>query len=142
MPLKGFNSLCKERQKEIVSRDKGSQIKHIAINQDEKKVTHYKIDGEVIKTGLRCDFLLMNEEEESRTAYLIELKGSDLLHAVEQLKSTKTLLEEQLKNYTVHFRIVLNRISTHDSMNKDFRKFQEINKGRVVYKTKILEEKI
>lgn len=77
MPLNGFISLCGKNAKQIVSRDKGNPQYHKANNVSNSEVTHYQIDGEVIKTGDRCDYLLMNET--SKTAFLIELKGSDLV---------------------------------------------------------------
>lgn len=60
-------------------------------------MTHYKIDGVVIKVGSRCDYLLMNEE--ARIAYLIELKGSDLVKAAEQLEATENVLQRELLTY-------------------------------------------
>ena len=87
MPLNGFTSLCSKNAKQIVSRDKGNPQYHKANNVSNSEVTHYQIDGKVIKTGDRCDYLLMNET--SKTAYLIELKGSDLVKAASQLKHRK-----------------------------------------------------
>ena len=67
MPLNGFTSLCSKNAKQIVSRDKGNPQYHKANNVSNSEVTHYQIDGKVIKTGDRCDYLLMNEP--SKTAY-------------------------------------------------------------------------
>ena len=72
MPLNGYKSLCQEQQAIIVSSEQGRQ--HRAINSDRCFVTHYQIDGAVIRTGLRCDYLLINEDKSD--AYLIELKGT------------------------------------------------------------------
>ena len=84
MPLNGYKSLCQEQQAIIVSSEQGRQ--HRAINSDRCFVTHYQIDGAVIRTGLRCDYLLINEDKSD--AYLIELKGTDIVHAVDQLEAT------------------------------------------------------
>ena len=94
MPLNGFTSLCSKNAKQIVSRDKGNPQYHKANNVSNSEVTHYQIDGKVIKTGDRCDYLLMNET--SKTAYLIELKGSDLVKAASQLEATENALRSQL----------------------------------------------
>ena len=67
MPLKGFTSLCSKYAMQIVSKDKGNPQYHRAKNPAGAYVTHYKIDGNVIKAGSRCDYLLLNEE--SRMAY-------------------------------------------------------------------------
>lgn len=55
MPLNGFISLCGKNAKQIVSRDKGNPQYHKANNVSNSEVTHYQIDGEVIKTGDRCN---------------------------------------------------------------------------------------
>ncbi len=83
MPLKGITSLCSKYAMQTVSKDKGNPQYHRAKNPAGDYVTHYKIDGNVIKAGSRCDYLLLNEE--SRMAYLIELKGSDLVKAAEDI---------------------------------------------------------
>lgn len=51
MPLNGFTSLCSKNAKQIVSRDKGNPQYHKANNVSNSEVTHYQIDGKVIKTG-------------------------------------------------------------------------------------------
>ncbi|MCU0289990.1 MAG: hypothetical protein MUF15_26830 [Acidobacteria bacterium] len=43
----------------------------------------FKVEDCLIKVGKRCDFLIIDCEE--RIAYFIELKGKDLLSAVEQI---------------------------------------------------------
>lgn len=105
MPLNGFISLCGKNAKQIVSRDKGNPQYHKANNVSNSEVTHYQIDGKVIKTGDRCDYLLMNET--SKTAYLIELKGSDLVKAASQLEATENALRSQLVEYQLQYRIVV-----------------------------------
>ena len=60
MPLNGYRSMCEEHQRTIVSSEQGRQ--HRANNPGACFVTQYRIDGEVIRDGLRCDYLLMNED--------------------------------------------------------------------------------
>lgn len=71
MPLQNFESLCNRNATQIVSRDRGNSQYHKAVNRNRVFVTHYKIDGTVITTGSRCDFLLMNED--AKAAYLIDV---------------------------------------------------------------------
>lgn len=97
MPLNGYKSLCQEQQAIIVSSEQGRQ--HRAINSDRCFVNHYQIDGAVIRTGLRCDYLLINEDKSD--AYLIELKGTDIVHAVDQLEATAQTLKQALQNYHI-----------------------------------------
>ncbi|MCD8077519.1 MAG: hypothetical protein LUE63_03935 [Lachnospiraceae bacterium] len=83
MPLNGYSSLCEERQRIIVSRDTGTRREHRAVNEKTCHVTQYKMDGGVVcDVSIRCDFLVMNDDQ--RDAYLIELKGSDIEHALDQ----------------------------------------------------------
>ncbi len=140
MPLQGFTSLCKERQGKIVSKDKGNQRKHIAHNIKPSIVSYYQIDGIVITEGKRCDFLLMNEN--TQTAYLIELKGRDLNKAVEQLEATEYALRTQLKGYDLQFRIVCSNSRTHKTPHSSYSKYR-MKKGKAFRcETDVLEENI
>ena len=118
MPLKDFPSLCSKNAVQIVSKDKKNPQYHKGLNPRKAYVTQYQIDGVVIKTGSRCDYLLMNEE--SQTAYLIELKGSDLVKAAEQLEATERKTQE------IH--------------SSSYRKYQLRWKGRLMQKTGCIEE--
>lgn len=140
MPLKGFESLCDKNAARIVSRDKGNPQYHKAINAARAYVTHYKIDGNVLKTGSKCDYLLMNEE--TRIAYLIELKGSDLVKAAEQLESTEKALKQELFGYGLRYRIVANKCKTQAIHSSAYRKYQIRWRGRLVQKTGFIEENI
>ena len=55
-------------------------------NPDQEEYIKVHIDGEAIKEGERCDYLLTsgNEKEE----YFIELKGENIVKATSQLKTT------------------------------------------------------
>jgi len=140
MPLEGFKSLCSENAAQIVSKDKGNPQYHKGINAGKRYVTQYKIDGVVIKNGSRCDYLLMNEE--ARIAYLIELKGSDLVKAAEQLEVTENVLRQELSKYTLQYRIVANKCKTQEIHSSAYRKYQIRWKGRLIQKTRFIEENI
>ena len=139
--LETIKSLCEERQKVIVSKDKGSACEHRAINEGENLVAHYQIDGDLFtdKTTLRCDFLVLNEEK--KNAYLIELKGTKLLHAIKQLENTADMLKKDLKEYQVYFRIVYHT-KTQGVRSSEYIKKKKKWKGRVLAKTNKLEENI
>ena len=140
MPLKGFESLCSKNAAQIISRDKGNPQYHRGINNARAYVTHYKIDGTVIKSGNRCDFLLMNEEK--KVAYLIELKGSDLVKASQQLEAAERVLQQELSDYTIQCRIVANKCNTQEIHSSAYRKYQIRWKGRFIQKTGFIEENI
>lgn len=105
--LAKFRSLCSERQAKIVSQDRESRnpCKHIAVNKNRSRVAQYQLDGQVF-TGheQRCDFLVMNQDKKSD--YLIELKGSNVLHAMDQVLSSARLLQDDLSDCDVFYRII------------------------------------
>lgn len=140
MPLKGFDSLCKDRAPIISSRDKGGSQTHTGYNRKSARVTHYKIDGIVITQGNKCDYLLINED--THTAYLIELKGSDLCWAALQLDSTERALAKQLAGYSLRYRIVANKCKTQEIESSKFKKYRLRWKSSLKYTTEKLEENI
>ena len=80
--------------------------RHIGNNTKRQYVRHFKVDGEIF-TGTvetRCDYLLLNDD--TKTAYYIELKGSDLSKAIQQIENTIKLLSPSLPGYAVLRRIV------------------------------------
>ncbi len=91
-------------------------------------------------SGDRCDYLLINEEK--RVAYLIELKGSDLVKAAKQLEITEKVLGLELADYSLQYRIVANKCKTQEIHSSAYRKYQIRWKERLVQKTGIIEEKI
>ena len=140
MPLNGYRSMCEEHQRMIVSSEQGRQ--HRANNPGACFVTQYRIDGEVIRDGLRCDYLLMNEDKSD--AYLIELKGTDIEHAVDQLESAAQILRQALQSYHVKYRLVHTKARTHAIHGTKFKKFcQRHGKpGEFIHKENVLEESI
>ena len=103
-------------------------------------MTYYKIDGVIITTGPRCDFVLINESD--KIAYLIELKGSKLSDAAHQLEATENTLKNALNPYALRYRIVSSRSKTQQIESADFKKYRERWKNRLVYKTNEIEENI
>ena len=75
----------------IVLKENKSKINFLNPNQD--KILTIKVDGCVISDNetLRCDYALMPSDE---VEIYVELKGSDIVHAVEQIKSTIRLLSD------------------------------------------------
>lgn len=73
----------------IVLQENKSKI--IFLNPNQKEIITIKVDGCVIKDDkiLRCDYALIPCDE---IEIYVELKGSDVLHAVKQIESTINLL--------------------------------------------------
>lgn len=140
MPLNGYSSICPMYAAKIVSRDKGNRQKHIANNRSLAYVTHYQIDGVVIRQGNKCDYLLINEN--TKVAYLIELKGQDLTWAAKQLEATANALSLNARGYKVQYRIVANKCTTHEIESSGFKKYRLLWKKDLKYRSQELEENI
>lgn len=143
MPLTGFHSLCNLRQRIIVSRDEGQAREHRAQNVDGCRVSHYKIDGTVVRdASKRCDFLLMNDDRSD--AYLIELKGTNIEDALEQLEATAQVLQQALHGYRIKYRLVHSKARTHALNGNKFKKFQKRHgsSGEFLHRERVLEESI
>jgi hypothetical protein len=79
------NSCSQEAYHKRISLEENKR-KFIGFNPDEKAVIKVRIDGCLITTGIKCDFLLI--EKEKHLSCFIELKGSDIEHALDQLQAT------------------------------------------------------
>ncbi|MDY4978633.1 MAG: hypothetical protein SO070_07200 [Ruminococcus bromii] len=124
MLFKNHKSYCSENAAQIVCTENKKTYK--AINKNSHIVFQYKIDGDVIPSSdsrKRCDYLL--EDETMRKAFLIELKGTQLLHALEQIESTVNIFKPvfQEGGYQILPRIVYHN-NTHDIHSSVFRKFK------------------
>lgn len=72
----------------------------------------FHIDGDIVKTGNKCDFLVLAKQDESPSsddlkAVFVELKGTDVVHALTQLDASMS--DPKMKHPSVkerHARIV------------------------------------
>ncbi|MNJ40629.1 hypothetical protein D3C77_355290 [compost metagenome] len=64
-------------------------------NRNRIKLSRRQVDGCLITSGIKCDWMLV--EESSKTEIYIELKGSDIAHAVAQLCKTAEQLSASAK---------------------------------------------
>lgn len=132
-------SLCESNQKIIVSRYKGSQRIHRAINPGQKySVRQYKLDGDIFQNQKCCDFLVLNDT--NKNAYLVELKGGNIDHAVPQLEAGEKLCRPMLAGYQFFYRIVCSKVRTHDVQKNSFRKFKDKCGAKLDYNSSCLEE--
>lgn len=139
MLLEPGKSLCDVNQKIVVSRDRGSQVQHRAINPEGKfEIRHYRLDGDLIRQEKSCDYLLVNDT--SRKAYFIELKGGNVDEAVMQLESGQEKCKGELRGYTFLYRIVCSKAKTHKIKSNKYRKFMEKCASRLRCQVGIMEE--
>jgi hypothetical protein len=77
-----YNHLRKDKRISVEE----NKRKFVIDNKDLLLVNHVEVDGHLIKTGYRCDHLF--EIECLTKVFYVELKGSDIKHALEQLEAT------------------------------------------------------
>ena len=58
------------------------------LNPNQRAVEKVQVDDCAITSGPRCDWLVLLDDAISREEIYVELKGSDVYHAVEQLEAT------------------------------------------------------
>lgn len=139
MILDKNKSICTKRQRTIVSEE--NKRKHVANNNDGNLVRHFKIDGGIVPASSsmpRCDYLVINLDK--KNAYPIELKGTNVKHAVDQIRSTISYLGGELSTYSILPRIIYTS-NTHDVRDSKVRSFKK-DYPRCVLKTNTYEEKI
>ena len=125
-------------------RDKGHSTEYRYTNRSSSHLAKYRIDGGLIgDDGVKCDFLLLNCEK--KQAFFIELKGSDLIHAVDQIDGSVDKLKNNLSGFAFFARIVVTRVNTIDLHHLKFRRLEnKVNamKGNLKKQTRLLEETV
>lgn len=113
--------------------------KHIGKNVNCQHIRHFRIDGEVFSGPgeERCDYLLLNDE--AKTSYYIELKGSDLSKAIRQIENTVKLISPSLSSYAILCRIVYHT-GSHNVRTSDVLRWKA--KRSVVIKEREYSESI
>ena len=79
------------------------------LNPTERRVEKIEVDGCAITEGQRCDWLVRLNDAASTEEIYVELKGSAVYHAVEQLRATVEKLSEDCANFPKRCFIVFTR---------------------------------
>ena len=118
-----------------------NKMRYQANNIKSATVYKYKIDGDVIRERdqKRCDYLVENET--SKDAYFVELKGADIATAYIQIWYTIRYFYHKLDGYGIHSRIVCSRVTTHDVKGSEYRKLKK-ECADILQKSKVLLEDI
>lgn len=113
-----------QNRKIVTLTDKKSSTTYIYENNSSNKLTKYRVDDCLIDDhNSKCDFLLLNCDK--KESYFVELKGSDLIKAVEQIDRSIDLLHSKFKDFSVNGRIVLTRVNTTDLKNTKLIRLEE-----------------
>jgi hypothetical protein len=117
--------------------------KYVGENSNGKSFTKYRVDGCLIIEGKKCDYMLINNDESK--AYFIELKGRDLIRAVEQIECTIDEMLINLKNFEIYARIVLTKVTVPDIKDSKYirleRKIKKL-KGDIKQGVNTLKEQL
>jgi len=91
-------------------------------NNDGRTLIKCKVDGCMNINNKKCDYLLIDDT--CRIAYFIELKGSDINQAIDQIENTICHIENKLKNYEIRIRIILSRTNITALESSKVKKFK------------------
>ncbi len=142
-PYENCFEFAEQKNKTVTCTDVRSSTKYIYENDSLDELTKYRVDGCLINDdNSKCDYLLLNCTKE--VSYFVELKGSDLTKAVEQIDRSIDILHKDFKEYSVEARIVLTRVNTTDlKSTKLIRLESKVKKlnGKLIKKTRQLTEK-
>lgn len=129
---------CEGKHSVFISKE--NNCTHRGKNASRCAVRQFKIDGDVFKDGdaQRCDFLLLNDDKQ--TSYYIELKGSDLPKAINQIEHTIAIISPSLPNYKV-FRRIVYRTGTHRIRESIVIQWRKKNRTALI-RERLLEEDI
>ncbi|MEY4539741.1 MAG: hypothetical protein RLZZ306_1498 [Bacteroidota bacterium] len=150
-----FDKKCEEfcdHRTKIVLKDKRGKSQFLVNNPNRFKVCCLLIDGCLIESQEeeKTDFLLLKcpEKGDDKTsiAYLVELKGSDLIKAVRQINNSLNILLPKLGEYSIiNGRIVTTRIDKIDLGHTDYKalgkRLKKLN-GTLEQKSILMEENI
>lgn len=133
-----------DRAKKIPLRERRGRV-YVILNPNRKPVTVLRWDGCEVTNRLACDFVVCDcTASEIR---LIELKGKDFNHAVEQLRATlEDLVARGVKAQSWHCRVVLSSSPAPNIYRENFfalrRRIASLSKGggTVEKKTRLYEE--
>ena len=135
-----------DRRKEVVLKEPREAREYRLYNNSSKELVVYRIDKGVINDDdiLKCDYGIYTEDNE---LYLVELKGSDYNHAINQLSSTINILliQPQITVGRLHTRVVLSKKHTPDILTTPemkLRKLLKRFKGDFDKKSQVFEENV
>ena len=127
MPTNPFSTCIdfSDKRQNATFRDKKGKTSYVFPNQARNNISGLRVDGCILVDDKKCDFLLLNHENDKAWATLIELKGSDLLQAVRQIDATIDKLSGKLKDYKLHGRIVLTKTYAPHLQSSEYLKLRK-----------------
>lgn len=133
-----------DERKIVVLREPKESREYRLENKSCKELAVYQIDGGIIISNSvpKCDFGVFTEDN---VLFLVELKGADYIHALEQMISTIGLLivRPAIKVACLNARIVLSKVSVPAIMPSQEKKLLALVKskgGNLIKQSRVLKE--
>lgn len=132
----------------VVLKEKRESREYRLHNNTQQELIVYIIDGGLISNNeqQKCDYGVYTEND---ILYLVELKGGDYIHALEQIFSTINILivNPNISVKQLNARVVLSKARTPDILSTQEKKLNillktKYGKGSIKRQTRILEETI
>lgn len=124
----GGKGLLSDDSRPIVRLEENGMT-YIGLNKNRRRILRYSVDGGLISSATkRCDkaaYLPADQNlKKSEVVYLVELKGSDLKKAAQQISQTIITLGHLLDGCEVHGRAICTRIPTPDIRSSEIIKLE------------------
>lgn len=102
-----------------------NKSKYSLLNPQRREICKIQLDACVFKDAKRqrCDYLFLSCE--TSTAFFVELKGSDLLHAIDQIEKSIDQLAGTITDAKTNARVVLSKAQTPDMRTPKYLKFKK-----------------
>ena len=131
---------CQEEvdHKRIVLDDKGSVGTAVLVNAARRTCLKVRVDDCVIRSGVRCDWLVIRTDGQHE--YFVELKGSDVKHAIEQLEASMKQLSTDPQKQAKTCAVVSSRCPlTGSDITLAQIKFKKLYGAHLIIRNKYLE---
>jgi len=136
-------SKCNNATKNNIISVSENRRKFIILNNSKFLVNEVKVDGCYILNGAKCDFLFEVINSKLEEVFYVELKGSDISHAVEQLEATILKCLSIHKDISRKCFIVASKFPKSGTSSQVMKKkFLSKNKIQLLIDTNIKEIKI
>jgi len=108
--------------------------KFIFKNNSNSMVNKVKVDDCYIKKGLRCDYLIeLIDSNVVKTVFYIELKGSDINHAIKQIESTLQYCKQIHNDANKECYIILSKFPSSGTSSQILKKKFKRDNGIQLY---------
>lgn len=128
----------------IVSREE-NKSKYVAYNNERLHFREIRADMDLPGHGRekRCDYVFLVNCDFGLQMVLLELKGTDIIHALEQIKETYSYMKNQLDADADCFcRIVVRKVCSISLMTKNYKVFERFaRKNNIGIRIKSIEIK-